>query len=98
MKKASSRIREDIARLQEQLKQAEAREAERIGRIALKAGLGDLDVEEADFLSAFEALAERFRAGNAGSKQQHATRHDETSAEQIPAVRTGQSSGSTGEA
>lgn len=40
MKKPSSKIREEIARLQDQLKQAETREAERIGRIALKAGLG----------------------------------------------------------
>ena len=32
MKKPSSKIREEIARLQDQLKQAETREAERIGR------------------------------------------------------------------
>ena len=46
MKKPSSRIREEIARLQEQLKAAETREAERIGRIALKAGLGDIEIDE----------------------------------------------------
>ena len=45
MKKPSSKIREEIAKLQEQLKQAETREAERIGRIALKAGLGEIDPE-----------------------------------------------------
>lgn len=61
MKKPSSRIREEIARLQEQLKAAETREAERIGRVALRAGLGEIEVEEADLQSAFEELAGRFR-------------------------------------
>jgi len=37
MKKPSSKIREEIARLQDALKHAETREAERIGRVALKA-------------------------------------------------------------
>ena len=44
MKKPSSKIREEIAKLQDQLKYAETREAERIGRIALKAGLGEIEV------------------------------------------------------
>ncbi|MEZ5784484.1 MAG: conjugal transfer protein TraC [Rhizobiaceae bacterium] len=64
MKKPSSRIREEIVRLQEQLKQAETREAERIGRIALKAGLGEIEIEEAALLASFEELAGRFRGGN----------------------------------
>ena len=38
MKKPSSKIREEIAKLQDQLRQAETREAERIGRIALRRG------------------------------------------------------------
>lgn len=63
MKKPSSKIRDEIARLQEQLKAAETREAERIGRLALKAGLGEIAMEEAELLAAFEALAARFRAG-----------------------------------
>ncbi|WP_106754636.1 MULTISPECIES: conjugal transfer protein TraC [Pannonibacter] len=61
MKKPSSRIREEIARLQDQLKAAETREAERIGRIALKAGLGEIEIEESDLQAAFEELAGRFR-------------------------------------
>lgn len=65
MKKPSSKIREEIAKLQDQLRQAETREAERIGRIALKAGLGELEVDEAELLTAFEELAKRFR-GKAG--------------------------------
>lgn len=63
MKKPSSRIREEIARLQEQLKHAGTREAERIGRIALKAGLGEIEIEEAALQAAFEEIAGRFRGG-----------------------------------
>lgn len=62
MKKPTAKIREEIARLQEQLKQAETRDAERIGRIALRAGLlGEIEIEEGDLLSAFEEVAARFR-------------------------------------
>lgn len=61
MKKPASKIREDIARLQEDLKAAETREAQRIGRVALKAGLGDIDIDETKLLAVFEELAGRFR-------------------------------------
>lgn len=61
MKKPSSKIREEIAKLQEQLKAAETREAERIGRLALKAGLGEIDIEEATLIVALEEIAARFR-------------------------------------
>jgi hypothetical protein len=63
MKKPSSKIREEIARLQDQLKQAETRDAERIGRIALRAGLGDIEIDEAELQAAFEDVAKRFRGG-----------------------------------
>lgn len=72
MKKPSSKIREEIARLQDQLKQAETREAERIGRIALKAGLGEIETEEAELQAAFEAIAGRFRGGQ-GATTRRAT-------------------------
>ncbi|MCB1465903.1 MAG: TraC family protein [Rhizobiaceae bacterium] len=68
MKKPSSRIREEIAKLQEQLKQAETREAERIGRVALKAGLGDLEIEESALQTAFEEIAATFRKGGGRAK------------------------------
>lgn len=61
MKKPSSKIREEIARLQDQLKAAETREAERIGRLALKAGLGEMEIEEATLVAALEEIASRFR-------------------------------------
>lgn len=54
---------EEIARLQDQLKQAETREAERVGRIALKAGLGEIEIDEADLQAALEEIAKRFRGG-----------------------------------
>ncbi|KAA3448206.1 conjugal transfer protein TraC [Mesorhizobium sp. SARCC-RB16n] len=63
MKKPSSKIREEIARLHEQLKAAETREAERIGRIALKAGLGEIEIDETELQAAFEQVAERFCGG-----------------------------------
>jgi hypothetical protein len=63
MKKPSSKIREEIARLQDQLRAAETREAERIGRIALKAGIGEIEIDEAELQTAFEEIAKRFRGG-----------------------------------
>ncbi|MEB2846624.1 TraC family protein [Rhizobiales bacterium RZME27] len=61
MKKPSSKIRDEIAKLQDQLRAAETREAERIGRIALKAGLGELEIDETVMLSRFEDIAADFR-------------------------------------
>lgn len=87
MKKPSSRIRDEIAKLQEQLKQAETREAERIGRVALKAGLGEIAIEDADLLAAFEELAARFR--KTGGR---------TSKPVPPAVAPGAAAGSDSEA
>ena len=63
MKKPSSKIREEIARLLDQLRAAETREAERIGRIALKAGIGEIEIEEAELQAAFEEIAGQFRGG-----------------------------------
>lgn len=69
MKKPSSKIREEIARLQEQLKAAETREAERIGRIALKAGLGEVEISEAKLLEGFEDLAKRFQGSGTNKRK-----------------------------
>jgi hypothetical protein len=70
MKKPSSKIREEIARLQEHLKAAETREADRIGRIALKAGLGEIEVEDTELQAAFEQVAHRFRAGSVSHRKE----------------------------
>jgi hypothetical protein len=74
MKKPPSKIRDEIARLQEQLKAAETREAERIGRIALKAGLGEIVIDESELQSAFDELARRFRSLEVGSQEGSAGR------------------------
>lgn len=88
MKRPSSKIREEIARLLEQLRQAEAREAERIGRIALKAGLGEIEIEETELLARFEELAGRFRHGTEKSSKKpkdEAGRSCRQSASEVPA-------------
>ena len=87
MKKPSSKIRQEIARLQEQLKQAETREAERIGRLALKAGIGESEIEEGALLAAFEEIAGRFRKGGGRSTKTHSA-----------TVSPGATSGQAGEA
>jgi hypothetical protein len=99
MKKTSSRIREEIAKLQDVLKAAETREAERIGRIALKAGLGDVAIEDGVLLAAFEDVAKRFHTATA--------RHNASSAGQekrgptytaVAQISPGTSEGGRGEA
>jgi hypothetical protein len=67
MKKSSLKLRNDIARLQDQLRQAETREAERIGRVALKAGLGEMEIDETALLSAFETIVSQFQAAPKGT-------------------------------
>lgn len=100
MKKPSSKIRDEIARLQDQLKAAETREAERIGRIALKAGLGELAIDETVLQSRFEDIASDFRSGrgagrgSSAGKGKPAGQDDGTTS----AVASGAASSGNGEA
>ncbi|MBB3933715.1 Arc/MetJ-type ribon-helix-helix transcriptional regulator [Kaistia hirudinis] len=98
MKKPSSKIREEIARLQEQLKSAETREAERIGRVALKAGLGEIEIEETELQAAFEELAGRFRGRKKGTAGKISVGGDTQEAGAAAKVETGAVAGSAGEA
>lgn len=98
MKKPSSRIREEIARLQDQLRQAETREAERIGRIALKAGLGEIEIDEAELQAAFEELAKRFRGGKGAATGKKNPGESRTGGESSATQPAGADAGSTGEA
>ncbi|MGF9566879.1 conjugal transfer protein TraC [Neorhizobium sp. BT27B] len=98
MKKPSSRIREEIAKLQEQLKHAETREAERIGRVALRAGLGEIEIEEVDLQAAFEELAKRFRADQPGPNRRKGTGEGSAGSGQSETVASGAASGITPEA
>jgi hypothetical protein len=97
MKKPSSKIREEIARLQDQLKQAETREAERIGRIALKAGLGEIEIDETELLTAFEELAGRFRKGNGAASGGRKGRGAETTSTPSAAIAPGAAQGNGAE-
>lgn len=98
MKKPSSKIRAEIAQLQEQLKAAETREAERIGRIALRAGLGEIEVDEAELQAAFEDLAKRFRGGKAGSNGRERAGGGGSSTAGTTPVSPGAAAGGTAEA
>lgn len=98
MKKPSSKLREEIARLQEQLKHAETREAERIGRIALKAGLGEIEIDEGELQAAFEDVAKRFRGGKPASTGGKRVLENRAGSTQIPTVASGATAGGAGEA
>ncbi len=98
MKKPSSKIREEIARLQDQLRAAETREAERIGRIALKAGLGEIEIDEAELQAAFEDVAGRFRSGKGGSTGKRNAGDVSTGGESSAALAPGAPAGGAGEA
>ena len=98
MKKPSSKIREEIARLQDQLRAAETREAERIGRIALKAGLGEIEIEEAALQAAFEDIAGRFRGSKGATTGKKNAGDGRTGGETSAADAPGADAGSAGEA
>ncbi len=97
MKKPSSKIREEIARLQDQLKQAETREAERIGRIALKAGLGEIEIDEAELQAAFEEIAKRFRGGKGSATGKKNAGETRTGSAPSATQQAGANAGGAGE-
>ncbi|NEH73607.1 conjugal transfer protein TraC [Rhizobium leguminosarum] len=98
MKKPSAKIRDEIAKLQEQLKIAEAREAERIGRIALRAGLGEIEIDEVELQAAFEQLTKRFRGGQGGTTGGKKGAGDSSGQASTAADASGAGAGSAGEA
>lgn len=98
MKRPSSKIREEIAKLQEQLKHAETREAERIGRIALRAGFGEIEIEETELQAAFEELAKRFRGGKSGTSGGKGAGESSAVSGQSETVSSGAAAGSIAEA
>lgn len=98
MKKPSSKIREEIARLQEQLKHAETREAERIGRVALRAGLGEIEIEETELQAAIEELVKRFRGGKPGTSGRKGAGENSAGDAKSEALASGAASGIPSEA
>ncbi|NLS20223.1 TraC family protein [Rhizobium sp. P40RR-XXII] len=97
MKKPSSKIREDIARLKDQLRQAEAREAERIGRLALRSGLGEIEIDEVLLQTAFEDIAKRFREGKGAATGEKDAADGRSADASVAMVETGEAQGSAGE-
>lgn len=57
-----SKIQEEIARLQERLEEERSKEAERLGSIAVKAGLADLEISDRELLKALKEVAARFQS------------------------------------
>ena len=55
----------ELNRIKAELAELESKAAERIGKIALAAGLGDLDIDDASLRKEFEAIASKFRKGEA---------------------------------
>lgn len=97
MKKPAFKLREEIARLQEQLKHAETREAERIGRVALKSGLGEFELDEAELQAAFEEMVRRFRSSSRPTGQGRRGGQGQATGSKDAPVETGATAISSGE-
>ncbi|MEQ8444370.1 MAG: TraC family protein [Pelagibacterium sp.] len=67
--KSPAQIKAEIQRLNSELAQAEAREGERIGALAVKSGLHEINCSDADFIKAFKEIAARFRSAHEKSEQ-----------------------------
>ena len=55
----------ELNRIKAELAELESKAAERIGKIAIAAGLDDLDIDDAAMRKEFEAIASKFRKGEA---------------------------------
>jgi hypothetical protein len=53
----------ELNRIKAELAELESKAAERTGKIAIAAGLGDLDIDDAAMRKEFEAIASKFRKG-----------------------------------
>lgn len=60
-KRNVQRIQDEIARLQGELEAHRKAESERLGDLAVKAGLADIEIADRDLLSALKAVAAKFQ-------------------------------------
>lgn len=60
--KSPAEIRAQMDALRNELKEAEAREAERLGGLAVKAGLHEIDVSDSDLVQALKEVVTRFQS------------------------------------
>lgn len=65
-RRSRAEIQADITALQRQLAESEEREERRIGKLANKAGLLDLELTDEELSKAFADLAARFRKNGKG--------------------------------
>ena len=63
-RKSKSEIQREIGRLQEQLKSAEIAEEAEFGRLARRAGVFDLDLDEEKMRDGLTLFVERFHGGS----------------------------------
>ncbi|MET3600687.1 TraC family protein [Martelella mangrovi] len=66
--KSPSAIRDQIKNLQKQLREAEEKEALRIGQIAMKAGVETLEVSDSELEAAFSEMVQSFRSERDGGQ------------------------------
>lgn len=62
----------DLERLKAEIQEIERKAAERIGKLAIAAGLGDLEIGDAELRKEFEAIASKFRKSEAKQPAQKA--------------------------
>ncbi|TNM59887.1 TraC family protein [Aliirhizobium smilacinae] len=62
--KSPAEIKAAMEALKAELREAEAREAERLGSLAVKAGLHEIDIDDAVLVSALKELAARFQSSS----------------------------------
>ena len=60
MAKSLSKLKQDLAVLKNRLREAETREALKIGKLAVSEGLADLKLSDAEWREAFQEIAARF--------------------------------------
>ena len=58
----------DLERIKAEIQEIERKAAERIGKLAINAGLGDLDISDADLRKEFEAIASKFSPKSASQQ------------------------------
>ncbi|MHB2268100.1 TraC family protein [Pseudaminobacter salicylatoxidans] len=63
--KTPAQIKAEMERLKQELKEAEAKEADRLGALAIKAGLHEIEASDADLVKAMKEVAARFQTARA---------------------------------
>lgn len=73
--KSRQTILKEIEALQAKLKAHDKAECERIGNLAIKAGIGSIDISEEDLAREFQGIVSRFREAKAEVAEPKAKDH-----------------------